>query len=119
MSDSNTTTPTPRGWTRYFERELGWLLILVVMFYATRLTALSIRGEESRRGRIAWEMIHSGDWLVPRVQGLPRLSRPPLQYWTIALVGEWRGAVDAAAVRLPSILATLLTVLMIYAYGRS
>lgn len=118
MPDVNAPTTTTRGWSRYFERELGWLLILVVMFYATRVTDLSIRGEESRRGRIAWEMIHSGDWLVPRVQGLPRLSRPPLQYWTIALVGEWRGAVDAVAVRLPSVLATLLTVLMIYGYGR-
>ena len=106
------------GWGRYFERELGWLLILVLALYATRLTDLSIRGEESRRGRIAWEMIHGGDWLVPRVQGLPRLSRPPLQYWVVALVGEWRGGVDAVAVRLPSVLATLMTVLLIYSYGR-
>lgn len=118
MSDPKAATSTSGGWSRYFERELGWLLILVGLFYATRLTDLSIRGEESRRGRIAWEMIHSGDWLVPRVQGLPRLSRPPLQYWTIALIGEWRGAVDAVAVRLPSVLATLLTVLLIYGYGR-
>lgn len=106
------------SWRTYFEREMAWLIILVVALYATRLTELSIRGEESRRGRIAWEMIQSGDWLVPRVQGIPRLSRPPLQYWVVALAGELRGGVDAVAVRLPSVLATLLTVLLIYAYGR-
>lgn len=115
MSDANTAT---RGWSRFFERELGLLIILVLGLYATRLTDLTIRGEESRRGRIAWEMVHSGDWLIPRVQGLPRLSRPPLQYWTIALLGELRGAVDAVAVRLPSVISTLLTVLLIYGYGR-
>lgn len=116
--NAQTASPSGSGWTRCFERELGWLLILVLALYATRLTDLSIRGEESRRGRIAWEMVHSGDWLIPRVQGVPRLSRPPMQYWLIALVGEWRGRVDAVAVRLPSVLATLLTVLLIYGYGR-
>lgn len=118
LQTSTTCETTPSGWSRYFERELGWLLILVLCLYATRLTDLSIRGEESRRGRIAWEMVHSGDWLVPRVQGLPRLSRPPMQYWVVAMVGEIRGRVDAVAVRLPSVLATLLTVLLVYAYGR-
>ncbi|MDB5335153.1 MAG: 4-amino-4-deoxy-L-arabinose transferase, partial [Planctomycetaceae bacterium] len=118
MAELNTGAKSTSGWSRYFERELGWLLILVLGLYATRLTDLSIRGEESRRGRIAWEMIHGGDWLVPRVQGIPRLSRPPMQYWLIALTGELRGRVDAVAVRLPSVLATLLTVLLIYSYGR-
>ena len=118
MAESSTGSKSTAGWSRYFERELGWLLILVLGLYATRLTDLSIRGEESRRGRIAWEMIHGGDWLVPRVQGLPRLSRPPMQYWVVAMVGEFRGRVDAVAVRLPSVVATLLTVLLIYAYGR-
>lgn len=107
-----------KSWRRYFELELGLLIALALLLYCTRLTDLSIRGEESRRGRIAWEMVHSGDWLVPRVQGLPRLSRPPLQYWTIACVGILRGEVDAVAVRLPCVLATLLTILLIYAHGR-
>ena len=118
MAELKTGTQPTTGWSCYFERELGWLLILVLALYATRLTDLSIRGEESRRGRIAWEMIHGGDWLVPRVQGLPRLSRPPMQYWVVACVGELRGRVDAVAVRLPSVCATLLTVMLIYAYGR-
>ncbi len=115
--DSSSTT-TGKTLSRFLERELVWLTLLVTLFYATRLTDLSIRGEESRRGRIAWEMLHSGDWLVPRVQGLPRLSRPPLHYWAIAICGDFRGTIDAVAVRLPSFLATLCTVLVIYGYGR-
>lgn len=105
-------------WMRFFELEVGLLILLTLGLYGTRLTDLSIRGEESRRGRIAWEMVQTGDWLVPRVQGLPRLSRPPLQYWAIATVGILRGQVDAVAVRLPCVLATLLTVMLVYAHGR-
>lgn len=105
-------------WHRFLEWELGLLVVLTLCLYGTRLTDLSIRGEESRRGRIAWEMVRSGDWLVPRVQGLPRLTRPPLQYWAISGIGILRGQVDAIAVRLPCVLATLLTVLLVYAHGR-
>jgi 4-amino-4-deoxy-L-arabinose transferase-like glycosyltransferase len=110
--------PRHASWFRFLELEIGILVGLTLCLYGTRLTDLSIRGEESRRGRIAWEMVRSGDWLVPRVQGLPRLTRPPLQYWAISGIGILRGQVDAVAVRLPCVLATLLTVLLVYAHGR-
>ena len=51
-----------RPWWR--EWELGLLLLLAACFYTIRVTDLSIRGEESRRGRIAWEIWHSGDYPV-------------------------------------------------------
>ena len=50
----------------------SWALVLLVLgVYFSRMTALSIRGEESRRARVAYEMLETGDWLVPRVQGVP------------------------------------------------
>ena len=52
------------------------LLVLAACFYTIRVTDLSIRGEESRRGRIAWEIWQSGDWIVPRIQGSPSFSGP-------------------------------------------
>jgi 4-amino-4-deoxy-L-arabinose transferase-like glycosyltransferase len=64
-------------------------------------------------------MIASGDWVVPRQQGLPFLSRPPVQNWAIALVALVRGKIDAVAIRFPSIVAILLTATLIYAYGRT
>ena len=109
---------TPRrAWWR--EAEFALLLLLVSGIYFSRMTEPSIRGEESRRGRIAWEMIESGDWIVPRVQGEPLLSRPPLQNWAIAVVGLLRGQVDVMAVRLPSVLATLFTAMLLYGYART
>src|SRR5262249_18579312 len=76
-------------------------------------------GEEPRRGQVAREMINSGDWIVPRQQGEPFLSRPPVQNWAIALVALARGGVDFIAIRLPSVIALLLTTALIYAFGRT
>src|SRR5258707_4294294 len=110
----------PRSRVRWWcEAELALLLLFVVGAYFTRMTDLTIRGEESRRGLIAREMLTTGDWIVPRCQGEPLFSRPPLQNWLIAALALVRGDVDAVALRLPSDVAMLLTVLLIYGYARS
>ncbi len=96
-----------------------WLMVLVAGVYFLRMSDLTIRGEESRRAQIASEMIWTGDWIVPRQQGEPYLTRPPLQNWAIALLGQARGGVDPVAVRLPSVIAILLTVLLVFAYART
>src|ERR1700722_4696545 len=110
-----------RAQSKPWWRETGvWVLLLVrAGFYTIRVGDLSVRGEESRRGRIAWEIWHTGDWIVPRIQGEPVFFRQPLQKWVIALVGMARGTVDEWALRLPSVAAMLLMVILIYGYGRS
>ncbi|MDZ4686974.1 MAG: glycosyltransferase family 39 protein [Planctomycetaceae bacterium] len=102
----------------YAERELWVLLLLAVAIYLPRLTTLTIRGEESRRAVIAREMMESGDWIVPRTQGVVRVSRPPFQNWLIAGVAMFRGEVDAWAIRLPGAISTLATVMLVYWYSR-
>src|SRR5437762_5572909 len=98
----------------WLEPELALLVVFVLGAYFTRMTALSVRGEESRRGLIAREMMNTGDWIVPRCQGIPLFSRPPLQNWLIALTATVRGDVDLVALRFPSDCAILLTVILIY-----
>lgn len=105
------------GWWR--EPELGLLLVLLSAIYLTNLDGITIRGEESRRGRIAWEMLQSGNWYVPTIQDRPVFYRPPLQNALIAGVAMAHGRVDAWALRLPSVIAILLTVVIIYGYGRT
>jgi 4-amino-4-deoxy-L-arabinose transferase-like glycosyltransferase len=96
-----------------------WLVALAgVLLFGTRLTALPIRGEETRRAEVACEILQTGDWIVPRQQGQPFLSRPPLGSYPIALAAIALGDCSLAAVRLPTVLATWLTLLLIYAYGR-
>jgi 4-amino-4-deoxy-L-arabinose transferase-like glycosyltransferase len=88
------------------------------LLYGARLTTLPIRGEETRRAQVACEMVQTGDWIVPRQQGLPLLSRPPLGSYPIAIAAILLGDCSLLAVRLPTLLATWLTVLLIYGYGR-
>jgi 4-amino-4-deoxy-L-arabinose transferase-like glycosyltransferase len=60
-------------------------------------------------------MLHDGNWLLPRLyDGQVELQKPPGFYWLVALAGWMRGGVDSWAVRLPAILAGMLTVLMVW-----
>ncbi|MEO1002747.1 MAG: glycosyltransferase family 39 protein [Cyanobacteria bacterium J06638_7] len=57
-------------------------------------------------------MADSGDWLIPRVNGLPRYDKPPLVYWAMGLIyalpgqSQW-DPLGTWAARLPSALATV------------
>ncbi len=52
----------------------------------------------------AWEMVESGNWLVPTLEGIPRLQKPPLVYWLTALSLRLLGHGELGA-RLPTALA--------------
>jgi Dolichyl-phosphate-mannose-protein mannosyltransferase len=94
------------------------LLLIVLGIYFSRVSSPNLRGEESRRGEVAQEMLQSGDWVVPRQQGRPFLDRPPLQSWLIATISAVRGGVDTFAIRLPSVVAVVLTTIMVFTYAR-
>ena len=40
--------------------------------------------DEGRYVDVAWEMLRSGDWLTPTLDGLPFFHKPPLFYWITA-----------------------------------
>ena len=101
------------------EPELLLLLLLLVAAYCLRVNELPLRGEEPRRAQVGREMIANGDWVVPREQGQLYFSRPPLQNWLIALTFLATGGESEWGARVHSLLATLLTTLLVYGYGRS
>src|SRR2546421_1803393 len=102
---------------RLREWELLALAFAPAAIYGARLTTLPIRGEETRRAEVAIEMLATGDWVVPRQQGQPFLSRPPLGSYPIAAFEMLLGTDSLLAVRLPSVIATWLTTLLIYGYS--
>ncbi len=115
LTDKTNKAASPRFLREW---ELVALGLLVLGVYFSRLTALAICGEESRWANAAREMIATGDWIMPRQQGALFAERPPLGSWAMVLVGLARGEVDLVAVRLPSVLATLLLTWLIYGYVR-
>jgi len=73
--------------------------------------------DEGRYAGVAWEMLWSGNWLIPTIDTLPYFHKPPLFYWlaTVALalfgVNEW-------AARLTSLLAATGTAFAVYLFAR-
>jgi 4-amino-4-deoxy-L-arabinose transferase-like glycosyltransferase len=117
--ESAVPTHAPLERPAWREAELLLLLLLVAGVFFPRLTDLTIRGEEPRWARVAQEMLDTGDWIVPRQQGQPFADRPPLNSWAMMAASRVTGGLNLAAIRLPSVLATLLTTLAVYLYGRN
>lgn len=95
-------------------RPTGWLLALGCALYLPWLGAEPVATAlESLRLLAAREMLESGDWVVPRLDGRPYLAKPPLVYWAIAGVSAPFAAVTPLAGRLVSVAATLATMLLV------
>ena len=73
--------------------------------------------DEPRFAQVAREMMQTGDYLVPRVNGLPYKEKPPLLFWAQALLAIPFGDVTEVPARLPSALAGIATVLLTYVLG--
>jgi len=95
------------------------LLAMVATIYGARMGTMPLRGEESRWAHGAALMIETGDWIVPRQQLEVFPERPPLGSWAMAVVGLVRGEVDVVAVRLPSVVAVVLTTWLVFVYART
>ena len=91
-------------------------LLLLSLFVCIYLLPLGVRPlmepDETRYGEIPREMIASGDWISPHLNGLRYFEKPPLGYWlnglSIMACGE-----NAFAIRLPSALSVGLSALVI------
>lgn len=74
---------------------------------------------EPRYAEIARLMLTTGDWITPWfAPGIPFWGKPPLAFWSQAFSFKALG-ISEFAVRLPSGLATLGTLVLIHAYARS
>jgi 4-amino-4-deoxy-L-arabinose transferase-like glycosyltransferase len=72
--------------------------------------------DEGRYAEIPREMVASGDWLTPRLNGYKYFEKPPLQYWATAASFLAFGTSEWAA-RLAPGLAGFLGVLLVFWAG--
>lgn len=72
--------------------------------------------DEPRYAKVAKEMVASGDFVTPRLNGQPWFEKPILYYWVAALGFKVLGVSEFAA-RLPSALAGLLGCLTVFWIG--
>jgi len=80
------------------------------------LSAGQLWKTEGLRAIIAAEFLRTGNWIVPTLYGEPLFTKPPGMYAAIAIASLPFGQVSEWTARLPSAMAALLTVLMLYGY---
>jgi 4-amino-4-deoxy-L-arabinose transferase-like glycosyltransferase len=98
-----------------------WLRALFAAAAALWLIGLGFRGlynpDEGRYAEIPREILASGDWVIPHLNGLVYIEKPPLQYWATAISEALFGQNDWAA-RLYTGLCALATVYVLWAMIR-
>ena len=74
-----------------------WLFVgLVILWLGTLGWRDLVPTDEGRYAEIPREMVVSGDWVTPRLDGFKYFEKPPLQYWATAVTyelfgfGEWQ-----------------------------
>jgi 4-amino-4-deoxy-L-arabinose transferase-like glycosyltransferase len=129
-----TETPQPA-----IPRALVWVGIVALFFAAIAPTLAWLEfsgGMENLNIATALELRrdHPGNWLIPTLEGEPRVKKPPLTAWITAaairpstvadMSSNDAGVRDAAATRLawevrwPSLLAACLMLVAVYELGR-
>jgi 4-amino-4-deoxy-L-arabinose transferase-like glycosyltransferase len=72
------------------------LLVLALAWFGALGERPLVKADEGRYAEIPREMLASGDWLTPRLNGFKYFEKPPLQYWATAAtyalfgVGDWQ-----------------------------
>jgi 4-amino-4-deoxy-L-arabinose transferase-like glycosyltransferase len=90
------------------------IVALIVFFWGLgSIDLMSLN--EGRRALAIQEMVSSGDWLLPHLNGELYLTKPPLLYWlSSAFALVW--GVNEWTLRLPSALAAIAVLWMVYRY---
>lgn len=107
----------PPADTRVRLRSLALVLVLPALLVYPALGHHLFEPDEGRYAQIPREMLLSGSWVVPTLQGEPYLDKPPLTYWLVKLAYLAFGVSPAAARVVPAA-CVQLTVLAVYLIGR-
>lgn len=109
---SNNFNRTEPSWTW----DLVFLGLAITIFYLCWLGSYPLfTPDEGRYSEVAREMMASGDYITPRVNGVPFLDKPALYYWLQALamhlfgVTEWSLRLFPALFGILGCLATYIT----------
>jgi len=97
-----------------------WLLLAAAAFAVfLELGRMDVVSDnEGQRTAPPAEMLRSGDFVVPTINGETYLNKPPLLYWAIAGVYAATGRIDAFTARIPTALAGIALVLFAYLFLR-
>lgn len=91
-----------------------FLVLVLIVIYLPFLGQPAWDGNEPKRAIVAREMLNTGNYFAPVIHGQPYFVKPPLMNWLIAGSGGFFGAVNEWSARLPSVLMTFATSILLY-----
>jgi 4-amino-4-deoxy-L-arabinose transferase-like glycosyltransferase len=93
-------------------------LLLGVSFYFGLSSYGLLNNNEGLYAEIAWETLADGNIIIPHLNGVPYIEKPPLLYWLVALSFKVFGKSVFAARVIPATFG-MLTCLSLLWFGRS
>jgi 4-amino-4-deoxy-L-arabinose transferase-like glycosyltransferase len=113
-----TDHPGPSSASASWRRDLLLLALVFGLLFSFRLGSYPLSNpDEGRYAEIPREMVVSGDWVTPRLNGVNYFEKPPLVYWATALCLKFFGPSEWSMRATPAFFA-LAGVLMTYAAAR-
>ena len=95
----------------------GWATDLILIALACIVLYLGFQWlrplanpDEGRYSEIPYEMVQSGDWVTPRLNGVPYFYKPPLFYWMQAVSIELFG-IGRTSLRLANSMMAIFTIM--------
>ncbi len=95
-------------------RSIGWIVAYgasMLLFQPGRDWVLTFH--ETLFAEPAREFLQTGDWVIPRMGGVPTWDKPPLLHWAIAVCMKVFHSEAEWVVRLPTVFATLIQAVLI------
>jgi 4-amino-4-deoxy-L-arabinose transferase-like glycosyltransferase len=89
----------------------GILVLAALLFFLPVGRRVIHTSDEARFGILAQDIVEEGRWVLPRLRGGVYLNKPPLYFWSIALISLPFGRVTEFTAQLPSAIAALFGVL--------
>ena len=113
MLDRTILRPDVGNWGVY----LAVIIFAAAVYLACAISPPSLQDDvDAVQAQISRNMITSGDWVTPRLDGVIYLEKPPLIYWLMALSYKVFGVHDWAA-RIPVALSAIALCWLTAAFG--
>lgn len=114
LTPQKKSTPSYLSWAL----DIGAILLFLAVFYALWLGSYPLfTPDEGRYSEVAREMVTTGDYITPRMNGVVFLDKPVLYYWLQASSIKFLGLKESA-IRMWPVLIGILGCVFVYMSGR-